>query len=395
VALVAALLVLVGPASAAALAVPNVAPLAVAVPTGNNWSLQPAPSFHTVFGYSYAAVTFYLPGGDGVVFGGRSPSGTTLGTTWVNDGDFPGYWANTTSTVRNAPPPLTNASIVYDGSDGYFVMFGGQFANGTYSDETWELIGLGQWVDVTSYQRQSPPAQADAGFAYDQADGVTVLLSGVGNGSTWTFHAGNWSLAAAPVAPSVRSGEAMLYDPLDKAVVLFGGISHGQPRNDTWEYTGSGWQLLSLAENPPASVTPRAAYDPHHPGILLYLGDQTLSTWEFAGEQWSAVAAVGADTPAPRIGAQLYFDSIVDHDILFGGLSIPNGTPITEDWGWSVPPAPLVTTLTLAGLSPAEIGGLAAIVAIPIVVAWLLRRRPPRRLPVDAPRAAPGTAAPA
>ncbi|MCI4370751.1 MAG: hypothetical protein L3J81_05425, partial [Thermoplasmata archaeon] len=92
------------------------ATLAGGLPTGNNWSLRQAQPFHEPFGDAYAAVTFYLPGGDGVIFGGRSPSGAVLGETWVNDGDFPGYWANSTSTVQNAPPPLTNASLVYDGS---------------------------------------------------------------------------------------------------------------------------------------------------------------------------------------------------------------------------------------------------------------------------------------
>jgi hypothetical protein len=403
-----AVLVLLAPASAPALAGPvhrgvvpsppslpgpgGASPLEAGVPTENNWSQRPIPNFSEPFGRSYGAVAYDPLAGDGVIFGGKSVSGATLNDTWVNDGDFPGFWANFSDQVNGSPPPLTNASFAYDRSDGYFVLFGGRFANGTDSGETWEFRGLSDWVDVTSYQARSPPAQAGAGFAYDLDDATTVLLNGVGNASTWTFHDGNWSVAPTAVTPSARHGEAFGYDPLDHALLLFGGTVGTERLNDTWEYSAGAWQALSPPKSPPASAWPVASYDPHGPGELLYLGDQSLSTWEFANDRWTAVSASGPGAPAPRLGAELYFDKIVDHDILFGGVEFPNGTPLNDDWGWSVPVAPVDPTLAPVPFSVPELVGIAAIAAVPVALAWFLRRRPPRRLPVSVPRPASGSA---
>jgi hypothetical protein len=362
------------------------------VPTGNNWTKLPVPASEQPFARAFGAIAFDPVGGAGAVYGGRSLGGVTLSDTWVNDGDFPGYWSNFTDTVIGTPPPLTNASLVYDRADGYFVMFGGRLANGSVSGATWELLGLRHWVDVSAYQLRSPPPQAGAGMAYNEAEGTTVLLNGVGNATTWTFHAGNWSLAPSAASPVARSGEVLLYDPLDRAVLLFGGRSATGPLNDTWEFSKGAWRNLAPARLPPASAGPNAAYDPYGPGVLLYLGDQGGATWEFANGRWTPTGTGASSTPSPRVGAQLYYDSDVVHDTLFGGIGVRDGAALSDLWGWSVPPVPVDPTLSPAPLSPLELGGLAALVAVPILVAWFLRRRPPRRLPVSVPR--PSSAAP-
>jgi hypothetical protein len=332
-------------------------------------------------------VSFDRQAGDGVIFGGSSVGGTTLNDTWINDGDFPGSWVDKSDDLNVSPPALTNASLVYDRSDGYYVLFGGEFANGTASGETWEFLGLDEWVDATSFQSHSPPAQAGAGLTFDEATHTTLLFSGAGNGGLWAFQKGNWSAVPEAKSPLPRTGEAFAYDPVDRAVFLFGGVGNGT-LDDTWEFSDGIWRDMTPASSPPESLVPRVAYDPHGPGMLLYLGDKAESTWEFANDTWTSVAVEGSDTPSPRLGAQLYFDSIVDHDILFGGLALSNGSLLSDDWGWAVPVAPVDATLFPIPLSPTELGGLAVVIVAPIAVAWFLRRRPPRRLPVSVPRPA-------
>ncbi|MCI4332246.1 MAG: hypothetical protein L3K01_00720 [Thermoplasmata archaeon] len=357
------------------------------LPAGNSWTQAGPPPRPEPFARAYAAIAFDRLAGDGVVFGGRSVGGTTLNDTWVNDGDFPGSWVDKADDLTVSPPPLTNASLAYDRSDGYYVLFGGEFANGTASGQTWEFLGLDTWVDVTAFQAQSPPAQAGAGLAFDEADNTTVLFSGVGNVGLWTFERGNWSAAPYTKSPLPRSGEAFAYDPADRAIFLFGGSGNGTI-DETWEWSGGIWRDFTPASSPPESLVPRAAYDPHGSGMLLYLGDRTESTWEFANATWTNVAVEGTDTPSPRLGAQLYFDSIVNHDILFGGIAVTNGSILSDDWGWAVPAAPVDSTLFPIPLSTTEVGGLAVVIAVPVALAWFLRRRPPRRLPVSVPRAA-------
>lgn len=365
--------------------------VASSLPSGNSWTNAGPPPRPEPWARAYAAVAFDRLAGDGVIFGGRSANGTTLNDTWINDGDFPGSWVDKSDDLNVSPPPLTNASIIDDRSDGYFVLFGGQFANGTASGETWEFRGLDQWVDVTPFQAQSPPAQAGAGLAFDEADNTTLLFSGLGDVGLWAFQRGNWSAipyTKSPQSPSLRSGEAFAYDPADEAVLMVGGSDRNGTLDETWEWSGGIWRDYTPGSSVPESLVPRVAYDPHGPGMLLYLGDKTESTWEFANSTWTNVAVEGPDNPAPRLGGQLYFDSIVDHDILFGGIAAPNGSLLSDDWGWAVPAAPVDATLFPIPLSPTEIGGLAVVIAVPVALAWFLRRRPPRRLPVSVPRPA-------
>ncbi|HEV8049477.1 MAG TPA: hypothetical protein VGP88_02670, partial [Thermoplasmata archaeon] len=65
---------------------------------------------------------------------------------------------------------------------------------------------------------------------------------------------------------------------------------------------------------------------------------------------------------------------------------VGGSTVLSTVYGWSVPPPQLDLTVTPAPFSADEVGLIAATVAIPVVVAWFLRRRPPRKLPVSAPQ---------
>jgi hypothetical protein len=380
---------LVGPSTAVAFAghsEPGSSPtLSAVLPVGHSWTSAGPPPRPEPFARAYAAVAFDRLAGDGVIFGGKSVGGATVNDTWINDGDFPGSWVDKSDDLNVSPPPLTNASLVYDRTDGYYVLFGGQFANGTASGETWEFVGLDEWIDATPFQTRSPPAQAGPGLTFDEATNTTLLFSGVGTVGLWTFHKGNWSAVPAGKSPGPRTGETFAYDPVDRADLLFGGVGNGT-LDDTWEFSSGTWRDLTPADVPPASWVPRVAYDPHGPGMVLYLGDQRDSTWEFANDTWSNVAVQGTGTPSPRVGAQLYFDSIVDHDILFGGVALSNGSLLSDEWGWAVPPVPVDATLFPVPLSPTELGGLAVVIVVPVALAWFLRRRPPRRLPVSVPR---------
>ena len=363
--------------------------LATGLPTGNNWTQLAALDEPQPVSRAWAAMGFDIAAGSGVLYGGQAPGGAVLADTWVNDGDVPGYWSNITDKVHGSPPALVAASMVYDPADGYWVLFGGRLANGLLSAATWEFRGLHDWVDVTAFQSISPPAQAWPSLAYDGVDGTVVLVSSIGPRSTWTFQGGNWSFLSPSSNPPLRDRASLVYDPIERSLVLFGGVDATGARNDTWEFAAGAWRSVASPTNPPASVTPTATYDIHDTATLLYLGDSPAATWEFSHGVWSAVAAVGPAAPSSRVGPMLYYDTILRHAVLFGGLSPDGRTSPSDVWGWAIPPVVHDPSLTLAGFSPQELGLLGAIVAAPIVLAGYLRRKPPRKDPVTSPESAP------
>jgi cysteine-rich repeat protein len=76
-------------------------------------------------------------------------------------------------------------------------------------------------------------------------------------------------------SPSPRSGHVMAYDATRDRVVLFGGYD-GTYRNDTWEWDGSTWTLLSSQTSPPPRTGHAMAYDATRGRIVLFGGDDGI-----------------------------------------------------------------------------------------------------------------------
>ena len=356
--------------------------------TTTNWSPLPPSPEPQPYGRAYAALGFDALGGAGILFGGEGPGGVVQNDTWVNDGDLPGRWSDLSDKAKGSPPPLMGASLLYDRADGYFVLFGGRFSNGTDSGSTWELRNLTQWVDVSSSQSISPAAQSGAGFVYDEADGYGLLVSTVGPDSTWTFTHGRWAIVPSPSGPGSRAGAAFVYDPIDAAALLYGGRDASGPRSDTWEYAGGAWKSVDAGIGPPSAATLPAAFDPRGSGVAVFAG--TDGTWEYSHGRWAAGSPQTTGGPVPRSGAAFYFDSILGYAVLFGGAGGADGhTVLSDAWGWRVPPAPVDSTLALVPFSVPELAAFAVLLAGPIGLAWFLRRRPPRKAPTLVPSAAP------
>ncbi|MCI4364707.1 MAG: hypothetical protein L3K10_01390 [Thermoplasmata archaeon] len=95
-------------------------------------SAHPSPRVYYGLTYSSLAKTLLLFGGSTVP---TSPSGA-LADTWNFSG---GNWTSLTSSLPVSPPRLAYLEMVFDPLDGYTIAYGGQFANVTYSNETWAL----------------------------------------------------------------------------------------------------------------------------------------------------------------------------------------------------------------------------------------------------------------
>lgn len=100
--------------------------------TWTSVSASTHPSARVYFGITYS--TYY----DHVILFGGSSSGTSnspLGDTWAFAN---GSWAKL-SNLSRSPAAIAYLTMAYDPVDNYSVMFGGQWSNGTFSDQVWVL----------------------------------------------------------------------------------------------------------------------------------------------------------------------------------------------------------------------------------------------------------------
>ena len=366
----------------------------LAAPAGSNLSggwTQFAPVTGQPFQRAGAALAFDPVEGLGVVFGGRAANGTLLNDTWVNDGDFPGRWGAAPYTLHVAPPPLFDAAMTFDTTLNEFLLFGGSLANGTAYNGTWVFSSFA-WVDLSGHLPAAPPADRSPTMAFDPATGEVLLVSSADPGATWSFGSGGWTALPSSEWPTPTVNATAVEDPSLGGVLLFGGQSVGSgsdPVNSTWTFLSAGWQSVATARAPPSEARPALSYDQRIPGVLLYSGLSNPSAWTYTSTGWAPWTS--SPVPPARADAQLYYDSDASYDSLFGGIAA-NGSIDADNWGWSVPPVVLTPTLGAASIGTATWVEVGAIIAVPMVAALILRRRPPRAKPTDAPVASASAA---
>lgn len=148
-----------------------------------------------------------------------------------------------------------------------------------------------------------------------------------------------------PSAPIVRNAHALIYNEHLSKTILFGGADSEKVLNDTWEFDGIKWSLLSTNNAPTPRTFPAVTYDSVNKQVLLFGGNRVLfgnndsdyqffdDFWIFDGESWKKV-----DVPAPpsRAEASFTFDRQRQKAILFGGYRIEDGTmkPLSDTWEW-------------------------------------------------------------
>jgi hypothetical protein len=242
------------------------------------------------------------------------------------------------------------ATMVYDASDGYVLLFGGKNFTSSLAD-TWEFSG-GMWKPITT--ATSPTPRFGASMAYDAMDGYVVLFGGnlrLGDhvtslaGDTWTYVGGNWTdlnLTSAS-SPGVRWGAAMTYDDRDGYVVLFGGYGCNTGSacafgllQDTWEFVSGTWTQLSPATPPGTRQAATMVYDEMDGYVMLFGGlgcssgstctaNLLQDTWKFVGGAWTNLSIPSGSSPGIREDASMVFDSNDLYVVLFGGFGCSSG----------------------------------------------------------------------
>jgi len=282
----------------------------------------------------YGAVMVYDPVDNVVLlFGGSaaSPSGGVIlvGDTWVFQN---GIWVNLTATLAVSPSPRSEAGFAYDSVDGYVVLFGGVGGSGgdVALNDTWTFHNL-RWSELVTPTAPSP--RISPAMAWDPADGYVVLFGGGSfqNGSsyandTWSFQGGVWTqVSTLGTVPTARDASAITYDGADGYVVLFGGWNGVDRFNDTWTYLGGIWTELRPAVSPSPRLMGNGdiVYDPILRETILfggkYLGNFYNETWSFVAGSWTNLTASLTLSPISRHNAGFVYLPTDGMLLLFGG----------------------------------------------------------------------------
>ncbi|MDQ1712816.1 MAG: large repetitive protein [Frankiaceae bacterium] len=289
-----------------------------------------------------------------LLFGGYDS--VPRGDTWTWNG---AGWVERSGT---APSARNRAAMAYDAAARHVLLFGGtardysptaSFSSTVYLADTWTWDGA-KW---TQRSGTAPPARADAPMAYDEARRQVVLFGGYAEvrgpggtpyggsnqflGDTWTWDGAKWAQRSG-AGPSPRREAQMVYDPVTRRVVLFGGYTLAGAavyHADTWTWDGARWTKVS-GPSPRGRSGASMVYDPASRQVVLFGGmyfDTTerylADTWTWDGRRWTQRSGAG---PGPRAYAAMVADPGSKNVLLFGGLGDlkVTGRYLGDTWTW-------------------------------------------------------------
>jgi len=252
-------------------------------------SAGPSPRAEPLLAYASDRSRVVLYGGDR---GGAAPP---LTDTWEWDGT---HWERVDSL---GPPSRSGAAMAYDARRRRVVLFGGtRPSGGGELDDTWEWDGHRWQRMIAPGASANPPGRVLHAMAFDEARGRVVLFGGAtltsGKpeplGDTWEWDGRDWRRIDV-TGPAARDHVAMAYSPVQRGIVLHGG---GTPLEgmlgDTWLYDGRAWTRMLDAG--PARGRHRLLYDPVERAVLLYGGydgrRRTSELWALRANAWERLA---------------------------------------------------------------------------------------------------------
>lgn len=191
----------------------------------------------------------------------------------------------------------------------------------------------------------SPLRRADTAMVWDPVRRRGILFGGAmfdANSTvftdTWEYDGKGWLQVPVLSEPSKRYGHAMAFDTHRRRALLFGGALN-VAYDEFYEYDGTTWrELLPLGARPPARHSAGLVYDAKRKRTVLFGGaagnfsaqtDVLADTWEWDGTVWSQYTGSG---PPKRYGHVMVYDPVRGVTVVAGGRATKNGAALTDTW---------------------------------------------------------------
>lgn len=166
-------------------------------------------------------------------------------------------------------------------------------------------------------------------IAYDEWRRRTVLVTGT---DTWEWDGCRWEVVSRNGPPERGSG-AMVYDPIGRRVLLFGGYSGSSVRSDLWSWNGASWQLLNDGVVPGRGDF-AMCFDRDRNRLVVHGGYnrsflmQDTCEWDAATNTWTRFAT----GPIGNLYAhRMVYDEVRHRAVLHGGFYYYNRG---DTWTW-------------------------------------------------------------
>jgi PKD repeat protein len=241
--------------------------------------------------------------------------------TWTFSG---GHWTNVTNLHAPAPSPRSAFGLADDPADHEVVLFGGYSAKGTILDDTWTYVA-GAWTNITATAGTPPPATYWGSMTYDNQTDSVIFFGGLQGltqsteytNETWSFSDNTWTELFPTTSPPARNSESMVDDVADGSLLLFGG-QNASPLNDTWTFSGTDWSHVTTTMAPPVSWGAGLAYDAPESEVVLFGGTPAAEyqTWTYHAGTWTEYDPT--PNPGQAIGlTEMTYDYADQYVLLF------------------------------------------------------------------------------
>lgn len=274
---------------------------------------------------SGAAVTYDVHRDEIVVFGGVEAFGTPRSSTYTYTA---GNWRFQNEVIK--PVPRAAVAAVSDPFNKAVWMFGGlnQFGD-AYHDDLWRYQN-GHWGQI-EIAENAPLGCGSAAAAIDSDRQKLVVVCGGNVVHELDLKELKWTkFAETRNVPDARRLAHVVYDPVQKKTVLFGGFDTVNYRNDTWLWDGATWTEVKEDE---ADARTNAAmwFDPTLKKLVLYGGigrprpENTIrrysDMWTFdPGNGWTKMKDV--TTPGERYDMRVLVDPRTNKVRMYGGVRV-------------------------------------------------------------------------
>ena len=282
-----------------------------------------------------AAVAFDAARRRMIVFGGGASA--YLNDTWELTLSPTPKW-HQLAPLGTPPAPRRLHGAVYDSIHDRMIVYGG--FNGSYLGDVWALdfTGTPTWTQLTP--AGSPPAaRADFALIYDPTQDRVVLFGGYDGvtlpdlrlSDVWSLDlagAPAWHKIDVPAGPTARSGHRGIYDPVRNRMVVFGGYDSWY-LNDVWALslgaTPSWTPILPSGSLPAARVEHSVLYDSVQDCLLVFGGEDNDyyygDTWVLPLASPTSWTLLEVYGATPRWGQAAAYDAGQNSVFMFGGYS--------------------------------------------------------------------------
>jgi len=194
------------------------------------------------------------------------------------------------------------------------------------------------WVRIPTDPASTPSGREGCALVYDEKREVIVMYGG-GN-DTWEWNGRTWRLLSTNGPVVGLAGTA--YDVARDRMVIYGGywtngaLTNWMHSRQLWEWDGQSWNYITTgtAEGLDGQMT--MVYDQalgkviRHGGILdgNVLMNPDTTTYQWDGTNWTPLAS----GTFKRGGQKAAYDSVRGRTVMFGGSSIARGFWTRDTW---------------------------------------------------------------